>query len=326
MLFEGNAKKLEGSVSELEHLYDFLSSDGEHTIYTCAWLPDGKPCGIVQISTGMGEYLGRYGEFADYLAGKGFLVVGMDHLGQGLTARNREEMGYFGKGHSDFLVKDMHTLRTQVQKEYGNVPYFMLGHSMGSYMLRKYLPQYGKGLSGALIIGTGFVPPWISRSGLLLGACLTLLKGDHYRSPYLAKLATGSGHYKQFCLDGSDPTRAWLTKDVEIVKSFYKSELCNYIYTLNGYKGLFEAVLFSNLEANNRSIDKDIPVLLASGTEDPVGDMGDGVKKVYEMMKRAGIRDLKMRLFEGDRHEILNETDRHETVYPEILQWLKAHL
>ena len=310
----------------MEHAYDFLSSDGEHTIYTVSWLPEGPARAVVQIATGMVEHILRYEDFGRFLASHGFAVVGSDHLGQGRTAVSKEELGFFGKRHSDYLVEDMHSLRERVAKDYPGLPYFMLGHSMGSFMLRKYLALYGRGLAGAIVMGTGYTDPVTSGAGLFLNRMLTMLKGEHYRSPLMASLATGSGPYKDFCLDGSDPTRAWLTKDTEIVRTYYESPYCTYVYTLNGYRGLLEAVRFANTPANVKKIDRNIPIFVVSGSDDPVGDMGKGVRKAFDLFRQAGILDVELKIFEGDRHEILNETDRYDTVYPSMLAWLEKHL
>ncbi len=226
----------------------------------------------------------------------------------------------------DILLEDVHTLRTQVQKDYPDLPYFILGHSMGSYILRKYLCLHGTGLSGAIVMGTGFIDSGVTHAGLLMCRLLTLLKGEKERSAFITKLTFGSGGYRKFCMDGSDDSNSWLTKDTAIVRKYYQDPLCTFRFTLNGYQGLLETVLYDCTAKHLARMDRNIPVLLVSGSEDPVGDMGAGVRKVYEMFREAGMKDVKMRLFEGDRHEILNETDRETVVYPELLGWLDAHL
>ena len=275
----------------------------------------------------MQEYIDRYEEFANYISGHGILVIGHDHLGQGRTVSSENDFGYFGKETSDFLAKDMHTLRQQTQLEYPNLPYFMLGHSMGSHMLRKYLCLHGAGLSGAIIMGTGYMKNGTNRMGLLLDKMITLFRGERYRSPLMAKLTTGSGPYAQFNLDGTQPENSWLTKDTEIVRKYYQSKFCTYTYTLNGYKGLLESVLFDNTYRHIKKMDMTVLIYLVSGSDDPVGDLGKGVQTVCDLFRKAGVKDLEMRwLFEGDRHEILNEMDRHDTVYPAILTWLEKHV
>lgn len=304
----------------------FLSSDGIHTVFVRVWTPAGEPRAILQLTHGMVEYVDRYDAFATYLAEHGLMVVGHDQLGHGHTAKNNEELGYFGANPSSLLIADMHTLREKAQSLYPSLPYFMLGHSMGSYLLRQYLAEHGSGLAGAIIMGTGYMDPATTDLGLFIDDVISSVKGEQYRSALMAKLTTGSGPYAQYCVDGSDVTRSWLTKDTEIVKKYYSDPYCTTKFTMNGYKGLLESVRFADTFANMQKMDQAVPVYLVSGALDPVGNMGKGVTKVFELLKKAGIRDVSMHLFEGDRHEILNETDRETVVFPNLLDWIGNHL
>ena len=157
--------------------FQFLSADKKTTIHGMKWLPD-RECtkAVLQITHGMQEYIGRYTEFAQFLAGKGIAAVGHDHLGHGDSVASPSEYGYFTDSRpSDTLIKDMHTVRKQIQKEYKDLPYFMLGHSMGSYMLRKYITKYPKHLSGAVIVGTGSMPDVLMKAGMGICACQDIL-------------------------------------------------------------------------------------------------------------------------------------------------------
>ncbi len=305
--------------------FTFLSKDGKTTVHAVKWMPDsGEFHAILQITHGMVEYIKRYEPFAEYLTKKGYLVVGHDHIGHGDSITGEENWGYFGRPDpSDLLIGDMHTLRTTVQKVYSGVPYFMLGHSMGSYMLRKYLVLHSHDLQGAIIMGTGYVPAGTTKLGMTITRCIAALRGWHYRSKMVADLSFGKP-YKRYDLTGKDTKNSWLTKDEEIVKKYYSDPKCTFRFTLNGYMGLFEAVLFSCSEENIQKLPKELPVFFISGADDPVGDMGAGVKKVYHMFREAGMKDLTYKLYENDRHEILNETDRKK-VYKDICAWLNVH-
>jgi len=303
--------------------FNFSSSDGTNRIHAVLWKPDqGKNVGILQISHGMIEYIERYEDFAEFLTDKGFLVVGNDHLGHGRSAASQEDWGYFAprKG-SDLVVEDLNRLRRMVQKKYPELPYFMLGHSMGSFLLRKYLSKYGKGLSGAVIMGTGTQPDYVVQAGKALCVILALLKGWRYRSS-LVDQQVFSGNNKRF--QGGD-TDSWLTKDPEIVKAYNSNPCCTFKFTLNGFYNLFDTIHFINQKRNIQAIPKNLPVVLVSGQDDPVGNYGAGVKKAYETYKKAGIMDLNWKLYPEDRHEILNETDK-EIVYQDIYKWLQKHL
>lgn len=306
--------------------FQFLSGNGKTQIHAVKWLPDcGEIKAVFQITHGMIEYIERYEEFAEFLTEHGFVVVGHDHLGHGQSVATKDDWGFIHeKSGSDMMVEDMHTLRRMTQEQYPELPYFMLGHSMGSYLLRKYLTIHGDNLTGALIVGTGTMPDISMRAGKVLCKFLAMLHGWHYRSKFVQKLSF-AGPYQKYNLDGSVPEDSWLTKDVEIVKHYYSEPRCTYMFTINGYYHLMETVLYDRQPKNVDKIPKDLPLILISGADDPVGNLGTGVKQVHMQLKKAGIQDLTCRLFENDRHEILNETDR-EKVYDEILSWCLAHL
>ena len=286
-----------------EEKFTFLSADGKTTIHAVRWIPeDGNYEAILQITHGMIEFVERYRPFADFLTQNAFMVVGHDHLGHGDSVASREDWGYFAENPSDTVIADMHTLRTMVQKENPGVPYFMMGHSMGSYMLRKYLTVYNDDLRGAIIMGTGCVPDSMTRLGINVCRFLAKSFGWHHRSRLVESLSFG-GPYKKYDLSGKTPSNSWLTKDEDIVKFYYSEPRCTFKFTLNGYLGLMEAVLYDN----------------------PVGDNGFGVKKVYDLFKEAGSLDITYKLYENDRHEILNETDR-DKVYADLLAWMRVRI
>ena len=335
--------------------FTFPSNDGTHEIHAMEWRPaEGLPVhGVIQIIHGMCEYLERYEEFASYLVSHGFIVAIHDQLGHGDTAAHEEEFGFFTKmksrsstrvrlgalasatvsdlrtespGVADVLVADIHRLRLVMQRRYPELPYYMLGHSMGSYLLRKYLAEYdAKDLTGAVIMGTGFVAPSKTRGALGLIKANAALHGWHYRSELIRKIATGGGPYKRYDTYGRDIKNSWLSKNGDNVRAYYANPKSKFIFTLNGYEGLLEAVLASCSKESIGAIPKELPIYLVSGELDPVGDLGAGVRKVYTLYKQAGLKDLSMRLFAGDRHEILNETDRAD-VYADILSWIEDHM
>lgn len=304
----------------------FLSSDKKNMIHAVRWIPErGEIKAILQITHGMVEYIERYEGFAEFLTKQGFLVTGHDHLGHGQSVSTKADLGYIQERNgSDFLIEDMHTLRRRIQKEYPDKPYFMLGHSMGSYMLRKYLTIHGDNLAGALIVGTGAAPDSVTKPGIALCKIIAKFRGWRYRSTFVQNITYGKP-YKQFCLDGSIPENSWLTKDTEIVKKYYADPYCTFMFTLAAYRCLFEAVLYDNQLENTKKIPKNLPLILLSGEQDPVGDLGEGVKTVYEQFKTAGMKNVRYKLYKDDRHEILNETDK-EQIYKDILTWCQEQL
>ncbi len=303
--------------------FTFPSRDGRTEIHAAAYYPDnGQYRATLQITHGMVEYFGRYEAFAEYLAGEGFRVVGHDHVGHGDSIVSRDDWGYVGEKPCKIWLSDMHKLRTMCQEE--GKPYFMLGHSMGSYLLREYLSRRGENLTGAIIMGTGYMPEGTVKLAMKVAKFQATFLGWHHRSKLLQQLSY-SKPYKRYSLDGSDLTNTWLTKDEEIARKYYNDPKCTFIFTVNAYMGLFEAVLGSCSAESISRLPKDLPVFLVSGQDDPVGDLGVGVKKVYDLYQEAGLTDVTWQLYENDRHEILNETDR-EKVYKDILSWMNVRI
>jgi alpha-beta hydrolase superfamily lysophospholipase len=214
----------------------------------------------------------------------------------------------------------MHTLRTTIQGQEQGLPYFMLGHSMGSYMLRKYLCLHGEGVAGAVIMGTGTVPDATTNMGLFVCRVLEKIYGDHHRSNLVRKLSYTKS-YRSYDCYGKDLTKSWLSKNVENIRSYAADPRCTFTFTVNGYQGLMEAVQYDNQMEHITQTPRDLPLLFVSGALDPVGDLGEGVKTVYQMYQKAGFSDVTMKLYEDDRHEILNELDR-ELVYADLGAWL----
>ena len=309
-----------------EERFEFLSKDGETQIHAVKWIPEnGEYKAILQVTHGMVEYIDRYKPFAEHITGQGFMVVGHDHLGHGASVTSEEKWGFFSKDNpSDTLVEDMHTLRVTVQDKNPGIPYFMLGHSMGSYMLRKYLCIHPQGVKGAIIMGTGCVPDVTTKMGLFLCKLIATFRGWNYRSKLLQTMSY-SKPYKKYDLYGKDYANSWLSKNVENVKAYYADPRCTFLFTVNGYRGLMEAVLYDNQKENVDKVPKDLPLFFVSGQDDPVGDLGEGVKKVYDLYKDAGLTDITYKLYENDRHEILNEPD-HEVVYTDIAAWLNVRV
>lgn len=302
----------------------FPSKDGNTEIHTIEWKPEGEVRAVLQICHGMVEYIKRYDEFAQFLCKKGFYVVGNDHLGHGKSVQSKSEYGFFEKKYGNACVLgDIHTLRQRTVKKYPEMPYFMLGHSMGSSLLRQYIQMYGNGLSGVVLMG---VVTDHRRSSLLfvkqLCRLMAAVRGWHYRSRMVDELVTGSFN-KKF---KPSVTRAdWITSDKEHLDAYVTDPLCSFMFTVNAYYSMMAGMLGMQKKENISMIPKSLPVLFVSGAEDPVGNFGKGVRKVCEIYKSAGLRDVSLKLYEGDRHEILNETNR-EQVYQELYEWFEEKL
>ncbi len=307
-----------------KRVFTFLSADGKTELHGVSWAPETPDYkGILQISHGMVEYIERYEDFAKYMNRQGYLVVGHDHLGHGESVRTPEDWGFFTteKNGSNVLVEDMHRLRAMTQEQYPDLPYFMLGHSMGSFLLRKYLCIHNDRLRGAIIMGTGYQPDILLKFGKGMCGFLAKFRGWRYRSKLMQKLVLGGNDNK---FRGENLTNSWLTKDVEIVKAYSRSPKCTFRFTLNGFYNLLDTIYYDNQPENLARMPKKLPLFFVSGQDDPVGGFGKGVVRVYNTYEALGLLDITWKLYETDRHEILNELDRQQ-VYEDIYHWIEVH-
>lgn len=289
-------------------------------IHAIEWIPEGEVKAVLQICHGMTEYIGRYEEFAQFLNERGIFVTGHDHLGHGQSVQSEDYYGYFHeKKGNQYVIGDIHKLREITQRKYPETPYFMLGHSMGSFLLRQYLTMYGKGLRGAVIMGTGHHGMPTLAAGQFLCRMVAAVKGWKYRSEFINNLSFG-GYNKRFKDDPDGAT--WLSANPENCRRYAEDPLCTFVFTVNGYYQMFEGMKVLNKRESVGKIPKDLPILFVAGTDDPVGDFGKSVKLVYGKYRGAGIKDVKIKLYKGDRHEILNETDRQQ-VFMDLYKWME---
>jgi len=301
----------------------YNSSSGTTKIHAVRYIPNGDIKAILQISHGMVEHIERYEDFALFLNSKGILVTGHDHLGHGKSINSPKDFGYFApKDGNRSVLYDVYQL-TQITKElYPDIPYFLLGHSMGSFYARQYLCQFGQELSGAILLGTGFPPySWV-QFGRLFVRIIALFTGDKYRCPLVNDLAYGS-YNKRFT-----PIRTnkdWLSKDTAKVDAFIADKYCNFIFTLNAQYNMFTGISRLYNKKLLSQMPKDLPVFFASGTDDPVGDYGKGVLRAVDTFHKVGMKNIKVKLYPEDRHEILHETDR-DVVYQDLYLWLRSLL
>lgn len=297
----------------------FDSRDGEHKIHAVRWSPEERPVCIVQIVHGMSEYIDRYDEFARYLADKGIMVVGDDHLGHGKSVRAGEKYGYFCKEDAPtVLVRDEHRLKKITQEQYAGVPYIILGHSMGSFITRNYLFRYGTGIDGAIIVGTGMQP----KSVLLFARILAGIDGALFGADHVSKLVDKAafGVYNKKIKSPKTPFD-WLSRNEDNVRKYIDDPMCGFIFTANGFQTLFRLIRNLHDVGKLKQMPLSLPVLFLAGTDDPVGDYGRSVERVYKSFQELGMENVQMKLYPGDRHEILNEVDR-EDIYGDIYRWI----
>ena len=303
--------------------FTFPSSDGRHTCHGSCWQPARDlPRGVVQIVHGVAEHMGRYDWFARFLAGHGYAVCGADHLGHGRTGAEDGKFGYFGPRRGwELVTRDVRRLRLMAGDRFPGVPYFLLGHSMGSFLTRTYLCRYPGTVDGAVLSGTGQESALLVGAGKALANLIAHIRGPEAVSPLVNELSLGS-YNKQFRPNrtGAD----WISRDEKVVDAYLRDPWCTFTPTVGMFRDMLGGLQYIASPAALAQMDPDTPVYLFSGDQDPVGGNGAGVRKVYGYFEKQGTRDLTMKLYPGGRHEMLNELNREE-VYADVLAWLDRH-
>lgn len=303
--------------------FSIPSHDGATTLHAVEWLPAEPPRAVVQLSHGVAEYVLRYQELAQALTQAGFAVVGHDHLGHGGSVAPGGTPLYFGPAGSwNTVVDDLYALRQETGRRFPGLPYFLLGHSMGSFLARTYLIRYPGTVNGCILMGTGQMSPALVAAGLTLAAAEIRRRGETALSP-LVKQLSFDAYNKVFA-----PNRTgfdWLSTDPAAVDEYIQDPLCGGNATLGLFREMLGGIRFITRQSNLAKMNMNVPVLFLSGSMDPVGDCGKGVQRACRSFQRAGVRRCGMKLYPGARHELLHDTCR-EAVKADILRQLEAWL
>ena len=290
-----------------------LSSDGKNALCGIVYIPEGEPKGLFHVVHGMREHMGRYDRFMRDMAQEGYIVFGYDHLGHGRTAEESGEFGYIAPGGGwKYLVNDVAVFGRAVKKQYGEeLPYILFGHSMGSFIVRIAAAHFDF-QDRLIIMGTGGPNP-ASLAGISAIRAIKRSMGGHYISDRLDQLIFGSynDHF-----EGESPY-AWLSRDVAVQNAYINDPMCQHRFTVSAMEDLVRL----NIEANKKGwfqrINKEKPILIISGSEDPVGNYGEDIRVITDMLNDMGA-NVQMKLYKDSRHELLNEL-----VYDEVLQDIK---
>ncbi|MBQ8147526.1 MAG: alpha/beta hydrolase [Lachnospiraceae bacterium] len=298
----------------------FKSADEVTTIHGYCWKPEGRPKAIVHICHGMVEYIERYNELAEFLCEKGYVVYGADTLGHGKSVVNKNCFGYFGEHNGNWkLLSDMVLLQGMAKRNYPGIPYYMIGHSFGSLMVREFVERFPDSVNGMVLLGTMYKNNLTALAGKLLcmGVATVKKEGYRYRSSLVNDIAVG-GYDKRF--EDENLRNSWLTSKREVVNEYNSIPECNFMFTVGAYRDMTTAMLESNSKKNLERIGKEMPILIMAGGQDPVGDFGKEPKRLYKKYKSLDL-DCRIRIYKESRHELVNDVDK-EQVFKDLLKWL----
>lgn len=301
------------------HTDFYFPSYGKGMIHGCRWEPEGKPKAVLQIVHGIAEYAARYDAFASFMAAQGFLVVAEDHMGHGNSVGD----GAYGcfEGGWFKAVADTHRLLSYTRMENPDIPYVLLGHSMGSFMVRTLLIKYPKcPINAAIICGTAWMHRGIINSGLAAAKIVCKAEGDDKPSKMLNNMMFGTYNRR---VEHKRTDFDWLTRDAACVDAYIADPLCGFTITGGLARDMLTGMRFNQEPENLAKMRKNLPVLFIAGSDDPVGNYGDGVTKACRAFQKAGMEQVDIRLYPLCRHELLNEINREE-VYGHICNWLQA--
>ena len=293
------------------------SKDGKD-IFLRLWDNVKNPKGIVQIFHGMAEHSERYNEFADFLNSNGYIVCADDHRGHGKSLINGKVKGYIGENGFYKIVEDEKIITDIIKKEHEGLPLYIFAHSFGSFIGQEYITKYSREISGIILSGSAKQDGIDIKFGGFLAKLQNMIYQDKVEAKLIDKLSFGAFNNK---VENRKTQFDWLSRNEAEVQKYIKDENCGFISPINFYYNMFNGL--NNLYQKEKlfNIDLELPILVFSGDEDPVGKYGKSVEKLYNQYKSLGIKYVQIKLYEGGRHELLNEINKDE-VYEFVYNWI----
>jgi len=296
------------------------SKDGIDINVIC-WKTEGKPKGIIHVIHGMAEYKERYEEFAKYLNTRGYLVYAHDHRGHGAAWKSK--LGFFSQEDGWVKVRDdIFEVTKYIHEKNNNLKMYLFGHSMGSFLTRDYVQEYKNEVDGIILSGTG---GRVGIQGYLAKLFIKYeINTNNIDMPNKKLDNLIFGQYNKKCKE-KRTSFDWLSRDDKRVDLYIKNDLCGFVCTTKFFEDLLSGLIKINKKKNIKKIACDLPILMISGSMDPVGDYKKGVFQTYFDFIRCGIKEVNYKFYEGARHELINEINRIE-VFDDIVKWLEQHI
>ena len=296
--------------------YTITSNQDNLKLSILLYVPKTNPIGIIQIAHGMSEHKERYEDFMKYFSNKGYICIINDHRGHGNSIKSEDDYGYFYDDKAEYVVEDLHQITNHIKDRYPNLPIYLLGHSMGSLIVRKYIKKYDQDIDKLIVCGSPSQNNLIDFAFCLI-KIIKLFKGDHYRSNFLNNLFINNFN-KPF---KNEPKNSWLNSIPEKVEEYNNDKKCAFIFTTNGFinlaKLLKDAYSRIGWELNNPNL----PIMFIAGTKDPVIINESAWFNSITFLREIGYTNIKHKLYQGDRHEVLNDKHRDE-VLEDLLNFL----
>lgn len=305
----------------METLVGSYPSQTGQQIFYHIWIPKQPAKAVLQIIHGMAEYSARYREFAEFLCKHGYIVAAEDHPGHGKTAKQSGKYGYFDEKEGwNKVTQDLLRFNQQLHDVY-KLPVFVLGHSMGSFFARTLMIRNPEVAKFWIICGTGNFLVLERYLGFALANFSLFFKNPDAPAGFMHSISFGA-YNKEFKDENSE--LAWLSSNKEIVQAYEKDPFCGGVFSCAFYRDLMYGIDFIHTRRNLKEIPKNTRIAIFSGLEDPVGNYGKGVTKVYNRFLDLGLK-VNMKLYPGMRHEILNEIDK-EKVYQDICDSMESEM
>ncbi|WP_026389618.1 alpha/beta fold hydrolase [[Acholeplasma] multilocale] len=298
--------------------------DGQE-LTTFEWTDVKEPIAVIQLVHGSAEKTERYIEFAQRMNKKGIIVVSDEHRGHGRTAdldENGHAIAFFAEHDGwNTIVDDLKVVNNYIKKTWPDLPVFMLGHSMGSFMARTYAIKYSESITGLILSGTAEQPKALMMLSIFIARMAQMFKGAKTPSKFIWNLS-----YKRLNKKYDSPTAngsEWQSRDEDVQGWFIEDPLCGQVFTTSAFKDMFKGLLFNSKKKNMKLMREDLPILIASGDGDPVGNYGKMPEKVHNKFTSLGY-DSELTIYPNLRHEILFEPEKHE-VEKDILKFVKEN-
>lgn len=273
------------------------------------YLPDGNPKGIVQLSHGMVEDKKYYFDFMRFLANNGYIAIINDHRGHGKSVKSKDDWGYFYEESSNYVVEDLHQVTRYVKNRFPGLKLYLLGHSMGSLIVRKYMKKYDNEIEKLIVCGSPSINKF-SKAGLFAAKTVKLFKGDRYRSKILNTMALGKDH-----------TNKWLSNDKNYVDNYNADDSCGFIFTTNGFINLTKLMIDTYSKKGWHRENLELPILFIAGEEDTVIKSIKMWHKSIDFLRDIGYKNIIYKSYPGMKHAILKEIGK-ETVYKDVLEFI----